>query len=299
MWVDVPYVYADTTVGITVIGGGKLYFTKGEKVFGKLNALDITEGWSWIDSQKFGHGPGAGSLFMIQSGENRIRGMHYEQEGQSDVAMINIRGGTNVIEGGVLVVTNQVGVKLSGRHSTRLKDVTIQTVGITTHTLTLTSLPLGGAGTNVTWNGVTREWTNSSTATTILTNLTSIAHAATNMFDAFTAYPSADGIRLEWSSPTSFIFRSVGGTLSASGGWCSIVTNTPGDTYWPVMNLTNGLVFQNASLEAATGSKAYWNSNANNSATVRGILSLNTSTNSEARFIGGIVVSGDTTKFFP
>jgi len=73
-----------------------------------------------------------------------------------------------------------------------------------------------------------------------------------------------------------------------------------GDTNWPVMNTTNGLVFQNTSLRAPNANvKAYWNSNAINVASVDGVLFLNTTTNAPARFTNGIVASGGVTKFFP
>src|SRR5215211_5067167 len=96
---------------------------------------------------------------------------------------------------------------------------------VNTYTLTVTNLPLGAPTTNITASGVTRDWTNATTATTILTNLSSTRHATTNLFNAYGNHGQL-GVTLTWLTATQLTFRGSGLTLSAAGNWCSIVTNS-------------------------------------------------------------------------
>ena len=53
---------------------------------------------------------------------------------------------------------------------------------LNTFTLTVTNVPLPGAATNLTVNGVTRYWTNTASTSGIQTNNTSVSASATNLF---------------------------------------------------------------------------------------------------------------------
>lgn len=96
--------------------------------------------------------------------------------------------------------------------------------------LTVTALPLGAGTTNITWIGVTRRWTNATSASEILTNLNGTTFAATNLYNAFTiSNPPTGDLLISWVSPTSMLFKSYNGfpapTLASAGGWATIVTN--------------------------------------------------------------------------
>jgi hypothetical protein len=97
------------------------------------------------------------------------------------------------------------------------------------YTLTVTNVPLAGAGTNVTANGVTRSWTNVTSQTTIATNTASVNFSATNLYFAFGSYGQF-GVSVRMTSTNVVEFRGIDLTLSSAGNWASITTNSAATT---------------------------------------------------------------------
>jgi hypothetical protein len=67
-------------------------------------------------------------LVLISGGYNTVRVKRYRPWGLDGAIPIQVSGGTNLFEGGAMVVTNSTAMKFTGSHSTRLKDMFIQTV---------------------------------------------------------------------------------------------------------------------------------------------------------------------------
>lgn len=93
------------------------------------------------------------------------------------------------------------------------------------------------SGDTITVNGVARTFTNATTATTILTNRTSLAGLMTNVFNAFGQYPM--GASISFGSSTSLVFRGLNLTLATASGatnWAVVVTNlAPSTNYYAAM----------------------------------------------------------------
>lgn len=67
-------------------------------------------------------------LVLISGGYNTIRLKRYRPWGLDGAIPIQVSGGTNLFEGGEMIVTNSTAMKFTGSHSTRLKNMTIRTV---------------------------------------------------------------------------------------------------------------------------------------------------------------------------
>jgi hypothetical protein len=96
---------------------------------------------------------------------------------------------------------------------------------LVTYTLTVTNAPVPGATTNLTVNGTTRYWTNVSTATKILTNTTTTAHSATNLYLDFARFPQR-GVTVYMTDTNVVVFRGIDITLTQGGTWASVSTST-------------------------------------------------------------------------
>src|SRR5213595_2285927 len=94
-----------------------------------------------------------------------------------------------------------------------------------TFTVTVTNVPLPGAGTNLTVAGVTRNWTNAASATGIQTNIASVSASATNLFRSWSFFPQT-GVTVYQSATNVVTFRGLDFTLDQGGTWASVVSNS-------------------------------------------------------------------------
>jgi hypothetical protein len=106
-------------------------------------------------------------------------------------------------------------------------------------------------GDEITILAVNRIWTNAHSASTILTNLVSKNHSATNLFNNFANHPLGSGIQFDaWLTTNSFRIRApFGGALSASsvGTWATLTLSTQSGpstltALWPIENLAGPAV---------------------------------------------------------
>ncbi len=101
---------------------------------------------------------------------------------------------------------------------------------LVTYTLTITNTPLPGSGTNLTVNGVTRNWTNVASASGIQTNSAGLAASATNLFRSYASFP-VTGVTVYQSATNIVVFRGLDITLTQGGIWASVaMTSDPGTT---------------------------------------------------------------------
>src|SRR6266576_2444342 len=92
---------------------------------------------------------------------------------------------------------------------------------LVTYTVTITNTPLPGAGTNLTVNGITRNWTNAASTTGIQTNSASVSASATNLFRSWSFFPQV-GVTVYQSATNVVAFRGLDITLSQGGTWASV-----------------------------------------------------------------------------
>jgi len=137
---------------------------------------------------------------------------------------------------------------------------------LVTYTLTVTNAPVPGATTNITVNGTTRYWTNVSTATKIVTNTTTTAHSATNLYLDFARFPQR-GVTVYMTDTNVVVFRGLDITLTQGGTWASVATSTLTSTNLhalmipfanlPLVTRTNQAVEVFDALVAYTGLASY------------------------------------------
>lgn len=132
-----------------------------------------------------------------------------------------------------------------------------------TLSITITNAPV--TSNTFVFNGSTREWTNASSATTILTNLQGTAWATTNLFNNLAAFSQAGGPwTIVYSATNALrIVGPVGSSLAASaaGDWCTLALSTQQVVRLrSVLYPFNGLIDSNATdqaTEIVTGINSY------------------------------------------
>src|SRR5204863_549138 len=98
-----------------------------------------------------------------------------------------------------------------------------------TYTLTITNTPLPGSGTNLTVNGITRNWTNAASATGIQTNSAGVSASATNLFRSWAVFPQ-EGVTVYQTATNVVTFRGLDITLSQGGIWASVSSSSAAST---------------------------------------------------------------------
>lgn len=143
-------------------------------------------------------------------------------------------------------------VSAFGANQERIRlEITITNTPVTSNTLVV--------------NANTRTWTNSSTATTIATNLTSVNASATNLFNQISANPYGSGIQPRWLNTNQIELRGpIGGALAASlsGTWATLtlVTQAAPATFtalWPLENMDGATNRTNQGSAFVSGLSAY------------------------------------------
>jgi hypothetical protein len=100
---------------------------------------------------------------------------------------------------------------------------------VNTYTLTGTNFAVSGDSAKA--NGVTRIFTNATTATTILTNLGGAAHTITNVMSAYGGFPQATvGFSVNWLTSTQLTFIGNNLTFNIAGNWGYVTTNSSPST---------------------------------------------------------------------
>ena len=151
----------------------------------------------------------------------------------------------------------------------------------------------------VIWNGVTRRFTNETTATTIATNTTTQG-VATNIYNAFTNFTTAGTMFLSWASPTSLVFKTYDydPSLVATGGWATVTTPEPTNDVYAHLRPIDGLnaaalltipaaLRQEGAATFLSGVDLDAAVTAGSTMSVAGLLTLNGATNAGSLFQGG------------
>src|SRR5437762_81358 len=107
---------------------------------------------------------------------------------------------------------------------------------LVTYTVTITNTPLPGAGTNLTVNGVTRNWTNAASASGIQTNSVSVSASATNLFRSWASFPQV-GVTVYQTATNVITFRGLDITLSQGGNWASVSSSSAPTTTTSALQL--------------------------------------------------------------
>jgi len=113
----------------------------------------------------------------------------------------------------------------------------------TTITITVTNVPV--TGNTLAINGSVRIWTNANSSSTILTNLTGVGPATTNLANNLASYPLIGPFSFVWAATNSFkLIGPLAGSVSATstGNWATVVLTpqTGPDTFtalWPMENM--------------------------------------------------------------